>query len=392
MSFFDKVERLPPDPIFGLNAAFQADSRPLKVNLGAGVYKTADLKPLVLRSVKEAERRLLEQEVSKDYLPIDGLADYVEGTKRLVFGESDLPIYGMQTVGGTAALRVGSDFLREIGYPVLYLSDPTWANHARIFNQAGLQVKRYPYFDPKHHRFDFEGFCEALNQMPSKSLVLLQACCHNPTGFDPTVDQWEEIRQLMQARELFPFFDIAYQGFGIDPETDVGVVRQFAQAGMHCAVAVSHSKNFGLYAERTGALFFVCREDEEVKRIASHLKKVVRGLYSNPPCHGAEIVSLILQDETLKHHWLEELTSMRTRISEMRKTLVALLEAQSRRFDFLADQLGMFSYTDLDHEVVERLIAEYGIYLPKDGRISIAGLNQENVRYVADAILAVTTT
>lgn len=392
MNFFESVEELPPDPIFGLNQALQSDPRESKVNLGAGVYKTADLKPFILRTVKEAERRILEQETSKDYLPIDGLPAYVEATKRLVFADAvdHSRVYGVQVPGGTAGLRVGSDFLREHGYSVLYMSDPTWANHQRIFTQAGLKVKTYPYYNSKHRRFDFEGFCGALKQMPEKSLVLLQGCCHNPTGFDPEHDQWEEILSLINERSLFPFFDFAYQGFGSDTEKDAAAIRLFARCGGQFAVAVSHSKNFGLYAERTGALYFVCRDREEAKKIGSQVKMVIRGLYSNPPCHGARIVSQILQDDELAGHWLEELASMRGRISEMRKALVALLEKQTRHFDFLASQLGMFSYTGLDHEIVERLISDYGIYLPRDGRINVAGLTQNNVKYVADAILAVT--
>ncbi|MCC5831631.1 MAG: aspartate/tyrosine/aromatic aminotransferase [Chlamydiales bacterium] len=394
MNFFESVEELPPDPIFGLNQAFQSDPRESKVNLGAGVYRTADLKPFILRTVKHAEGRLLEMEASKDYLPIDGLPEYVEATKKLVFSDENDParVYGAQVPGGTAALRVGSDFLREHGYGLLYLSEQTWANHQRIFTEAGLKIKNYPYFDHRGHRLDFKGFCAELKRMPEKSVVLLQGCCHNPTGIDPTLEQWEEILRLIEVRNLFPFFDFAYQGFGVDPERDAAAIRLFARSGRQFAVAVSHSKNFGLYAERTGALYFVCSDEREAKKIGSRIKMVIRGLYSNPPCHGGRLVSLILQDEELKSHWLEELTSMRGRISQMRKTLVAMLETESKRFDFLAGQLGMFSYTGLDHETVERLIADYGIYLPRDGRINVAGLNQKNVRYVADAILAVTST
>ena len=391
MNFFENVKELPPDPIFGLNQAFQSDPRETKVNLGAGVYKTTDLKSFILRSVKEAEKRLLELETSKDYLPIDGLPEYVEGTKRLVFGETAPPdrIYGAQVPGGTAALRIGSEFMREHGYKLLYMSDPTWANHARIFATAGLEVKTYPYFDSKHRRLDFEGFCGELKKMPEKSLVLLQGCCHNPTGFDPTPEQWEEIRSLCEARRLFPFFDFAYQGFGYGLEKDVEAIRHFVNSGMQCGVAVSHSKNFGLYGERTGALYFVCRDSDEAKKVGSRIKMVVRGFYSNPPCHGARLVSLILGDEELRDHWLQELKSIRGRITMMRKTLAGLLERKSKYYDFLAEQSGMFSYTGLDHAAVERLIAEYGIYMPRDGRISLSGLNQENVKYVADALLAV---
>ncbi len=389
MDFFEKIEQAPPDAIFGLNLSFNADNRKSKVNLGAGVYKTADLKPLILPTVKEAERCLLEQETSKDYLPIDGLKEYVEATKQLVFGEPLERIYGAQTVGGTGALRLGSALLRSYGYDQMYISDPTWANHRRIFEHAGLTVRTYPYFDAKRRAFDFEGFFEALNHMPPRSLVLLQGCCHNPTGFDPTFEQWQHVCERMKQRTLFPFFDFAYQGFGEDTEKDAAAIRHFVKAGLQCVVAVSHSKNFGLYAERTGAVYFVCESSEQAKRVGSQLKILVRGIYSNPPCHGARIVSLILQDEKLKKHWLEDLANMRGRIVSMRRALVSKLEAHSDRFDSLSSQRGMFSYTGLDRADVERLVADYGIYLPNDGRINVAGLTQDNVSYVADAILEI---
>lgn len=389
MDFFEHIKQTPPDPIFGLHQAFLADSNPQKVNLSAGIYNTEDLKPLILTAIKEAEKRLIERETSKDYLPIDGLRSYIEKTQELVFGEQSGRIYGAQTVGGTAALRVGGEFLRLQGYEQIYLSEPTWANHPRIFKDAALKIGSYPYFDLKNLRFDFEGFYAALSKMPPKSIVLLQACCHNPTGFDPTMEQWKLICRRMEERELFPFFDFAYQGFGVDLEQDTLALRYFVQSGLQCAVAVSHSKNFGLYAERTGALYFVCLSEAQAKKVGSGVKMVIRGLYSNPPCHGAKLVSMILEDGELKKKWLLELDSMRQRISLMRSHLLSSLQACTARFDLLAGQLGMFSYTGLASQEVDRLIAEYAIYLPKDGRINVAGLNQKNVQYVVDAIISI---
>lgn len=390
MDFFEKVEKMPPDAILGLTLAYAADKRAEKVNLGVGAYKTTDLKPLILNTVKKAEQILIEKETSKDYLPIDGSREYVELTKHLIFGKLLPHIYGAQTTGGTAALQVGGAFLKEQGFKKIYISDPTWANHFRIFKYAGLEVHTYPYFDRKKHGFDFKGMMETLEQLEKGSVVLLQACCHNPTGFDPTPEQWQEICKLMKEKTLFPFFDCAYQGFGEDLEKDVASVRHFLKSDLQFALAVSHAKNFGLYAERAGALYFVCRDEDQAHRVGSHIKMVIRGLYSNPPCHGARIVSTILQDPELKEHWEKELTVMKERITEMRHALSSQLQTKStsRSFDFLARQKGMFSYTGLEKEQVERLISDYGIYLPKDGRINVAGLNTKNLDYVADAIIA----
>ncbi|MEZ5315200.1 MAG: amino acid aminotransferase [Chlamydiales bacterium] len=392
MPFFELVKELPPDPIFGLNQAFAADPRGLKVNLGAGVYKTDALESFVFHTVKKAESYLLDHETTKDYLSIDGLQEYVELTKVLVFG-SGVPfdqIYGAQSVGGTAALRICSDFLYHHGYDSIYISEPTWMNHRRIFSDSGLKIQTYAYYDAQHHQFDFKGFCGALKQMAKKSIVLLQGCCHNPTGFDPSYAQWEEILILMKQYDLFPFFDFAYQGFGISLEKDAEVIRLFTKSGIQIAVAVSHSKNFGLYGERTGALYFVCQDQQEMKKIGSQIKSVIRGLYSNPPCHGAKIVSLILKDQDLKRDWLKELAGIRDRISKMRHMLVNLLQRKTHHFDFLAHQLGMFAYTSLTVQEVEKLMSEYGIYLPKDGRINVAGLNEKNIDYVVDALNHVT--
>jgi aspartate aminotransferase len=393
MTIFEKVTEASLDPILGLTESYAADSRKNKVNLGVGIYKTTDLKPFILNTVKKAEALLVEKERSKDYLPIDGLSEYVQLTKTLVFGEKgDLShIYGAQTVGGTAAHCAGGYFLKEIGLHTLYLSAPTWANHRRIFQQAGLEVHTYPYFSWQKRGFDFSAFIEALDQMEERSIVLLQVCCHNPTGFDPTFAQWKEIFDRVKKKRLFPFFDLAYQGFGDNLVQDVAPLTHFLQNQEACAIAVSHAKNFGIYSERCGALFIVCQDGAEAKRVGSRVKMIIRGLYSNPPLHGAHIVATILQDKELRGHWEQELATMRERITEMRKALAIGLQTKSSTsaFDFMATQKGMFSYTGLSEKQVGQLIADYGIYMPTDGRINVAGLNSENLEYVVDAILSV---
>jgi aspartate aminotransferase len=390
MKFFEHVVEAPLDPILGLNIRFNADPRENKVNLGVGTYKTAELKSIILNSVKQAESLLLKREINKDYLPIDGLKEYVLQTKALVFGSSHLNhIYGAQTVGGTAALAVGARFLKEIGLKKVFLSSPTWSNHNRIFHCAGLEVASYSYYNLKKQDLDFSALTSDLNKMKKESIVLWHLCCHNPTGCDPTFEQWREICEIMKKRKLFAFFDFAYQGFGEDLEKDAAPLSLFLQNSLEFAVAVSHAKNFGLYGERCGVLFMACHEEEEALSIGSRIKVIIRSLYSNPPRHGAEIIATILQDEELKQLWIKELEEMRGRIDAMRNSLVLGLQskAASSQFDFLLKQRGMFSYIGLNETQVEKLIADYGIYMTKKGRINVAGLNSENLDYVIDAIL-----
>lgn len=385
MKFFESIQQAPPDAIFGLNQSFAADQRQSKVNLGAGVYKTAELKPFILKTVKKAEARILEQENSKDYLPIDGLPAFVTLTKDLVFGvhASRDRIYGAQTTGGTGALRIGGVFLKQAGFETIYISDPTWDNHQRIFKHVGFNVRTYPYFNGNKKGFDYDLVAGAIDKMEKRSILLLQACCHNPTGSDPTLSEWELLFKRMQEREIFPLFDFAYQGFGEGLEQDAHPLRVFMKSGLECIVAVSYAKNFGLYAERCGALFVACREPEEAGRVGSAIKVIIRGLYSNPPCHGARIVAEILGDAQLRGEWENELAGMRRRISEMRQAL-----AQGLGLTFLTAQKGMFSYTGLSASQVERLADSYGIYMPRDGRINVAGLNADNLNYVINAILS----
>lgn len=392
MQFFEEVEIAPADPILGLSIAFQEDPRADKVNLGVGVYKAADLKPLVLASVKKAEERLLHEETSKEYLPIDGDKIFVDLSKKLLFGASNNAcIYGAQSIGGTGALSIGAAFLRGWTSGRVFLPDPTWDNHPRIFSRARFEVKTYPYYDARNHGLDFRGMCAGIEQMEPKDVILLHSCCHNPTGFDPTIEQWKEICALVKKRSLFPFFDSAYLGFKENPEKDSSPIRLFIKEGIECFVALSYAKNFGLYAERAGALYAVCADKFSAKKVGSQLKVIMRGLYSNPPAHGARIVAMILGDPKLHALWQEELITMRGRIDEMRKTFLAALMANTKQeFGFMAQQKGMFSYTGLKQHQVEQLIADYGIYLPKDGRVNIAGLNTENLDYVVKAIAAVT--
>ena len=389
MRYFKNLEGEPPDAILGLNQSFAADARQLKVNLGAGVYKTEDLKPYILKTVKKAEAFLLECEKSKDYLPIDGSPEFVRLTKELVFGaDRQLEhIYGAQVTGGTGALRIGGAFLKEAGFKTIYISEPTWDNHQRIFSHAGFRILRYPYFNRQTNGFDCAQMVEALDKMDKGSVLLLQACCHNPTGCDPTLAEWAILFQKMREKRIFPFFDFAYQGFGEGLDQDAQALRTFMQSGLECVVAVSYAKNFGLYAERCGVLFVACQDSNEAGRVGSKIRVIIRGLYSNPPCHGARIVTKILEDPHLKEDWERELLGMRLRISEMRLKL-----AKGLNKEFLSQQKGMFSYTGLDAREVKQLADSYGIYMPHDGRINVAGLNGDNLSYVIDAILKIQTT
>ncbi len=390
MSFFEHLEIAPPDPILGLTLAFAADERRNKVNLGAGVYKAADLKPYILTSVKEAERILLKEETSKDYSPMVGDGGFIEQTKRLVLGDlGDDRIFAIQSIGGTGALNIGGGLLLKSGSKRLFLSDPTWDNHRRIFTQMGFEVETYPYYDWKECRLDFGAMCHAVEKMHEGDVIVLHTCCHNPTGLDPTFEQWKELCSLIKKRKVIPFFDNAYQGFGESVEEDVAPIHLFVKEGLEVLIAASYSKNFGLYAERTGILFVVCRDKKVAKRVSSQIKKRVRGIYSSSPCHGARIVATILKDPQLRKIWEAELAAMRSRLREMRTAFLAALKAKGlQKFEFIEHQRGMFSYTGLKQHEVDQMIAEYAIYMSRDGRVNVAGLNSENLDYVVEAIYA----
>ena len=397
MSYFDALPMMPDDPILNLNVSFGADSRSNKVNLGVGSYKTGEGTPMVLSAVKKAEALLLEKNLNKEYLPIDGDKEFIQEALKIIYGKDFPPlkrgeICGVQTIGGTGALRVGSELIaaRNIS-KTIFVSDPTWPNHKGIFSQVGLKVDLYPYYDQVAHRLDFTGMCESIKRMPKGSVIVLHACCHNPTGIDPDFDQWKELSKIIKNQQLIPFFDFAYQGFGNGLEEDAKAVRYFADQGHEMLVASSFSKNFGLYGERVGLLSFVAHNKETAAKVCSQLKSLIRCNYSTPPSHGVRIVKTILQDPSLHKEWDQELGNMRERIREMRKALVGelLTREDHKDFSFMNRQQGIFSYSGLDLDQVHRLRQEYGIFMPSNGRINVAGLNWHNLNYVVDAILSV---
>lgn len=394
LSPFSEVPLAPADPILGLTEAFQADKNPNKVNLGVGVYQDGRGKVPVLSVVREAERRWYEKEDSKAYLPIDGLPSYRQEVQALLFGRDsslvkDGRVVTAQALGGTGALKLGADFLRRfLPESELYISQPSWENHRALFEAAGFTVKEYPYYAPKTHGLDFSGMRDALSKLPAKAVVLLHACCHNPTGVDLTPEQWQEVVEISKARGLVPFIDFAYQGFAEGIEQDAVAVRTFAAAGIPFLVASSFSKSFSLYRERVGAVCFVTRDADETKRVTSQLKRVVRTNYSNPSSHGAQIVALVLADHELRTRWEAEVAEMRTRIQSMRTLFVKKLAERGirRDFSFIESQKGMFSYSGLELEAVRRLRSDFGIYIVDSGRICVAAMNENNIGPITDAI------
>ena len=396
-SLFAAVELAPRDPILGLNEAFAADPRPQKVNLGVGVYYDEEGRIPLLASVKTAEEARVRQAKPRGYQPIEGPAAYTGAVQRLLFG-ADSPLLAegrivtAQGLGGTGALRIGGDLLRRIvPEATVYISDPSWENHRGIFEAAGFPVRTYRYYDPATGGVDFAGMKAALAAMAPRSIVVLHACCHNPTGADLTEAQWQEVAQACVAGELVPFLDMAYQGFAEGIDADATAVRHFLAAGIPFFVSSSFSKNFSLYGERVGALSLVTGSRDEAERVLSQLKRVIRTNYSNPPTHGAALVADVLASGELRAQWEEELGGMRRRIRAMREGLRQRLEAAvpGKDFSFVTEQRGMFSYTGLTPEQVERLKSEYGIYAVRSGRICIAALNARNLDYVAEAIAAV---
>jgi aromatic-amino-acid transaminase len=394
---FSEVTLAPADPILGLTEAFVADKNPNKVNLGVGVYQDGKGKVPVLSVVREAERRWYEKEDSKAYLPIDGLATYRQEVQNLLFGrDSELVKSGRvvtaQALGGTGALKLGADFLKRfLPQSDLYISKPSWENHRALFEAAGFTVKEYPYYKPETHGLDFEGMKAALDKLPENAIVLLHACCHNPTGVDLTASQWQEVVEISKARKLVPFIDFAYQGFGDGIEEDAVAVRAFSAAGIPFLIASSFSKSFSLYRERVGAVCFVTKDPDEAKRVTSQLKRVVRTNYSNPSSHGGQIVALVLSDPELRARWEVELAEMRQRIQSMRKLFVQKLAERGikRDFSFIAQQKGMFSFSGIELEAVRRLRSDYGIYIVDSGRICVAAMNENNLGPVTEAIAKV---
>jgi aromatic-amino-acid transaminase len=397
MSLFSAVEMAPRDPILRLNEAFNANTRTTKVNLGVGVYCNEEGRIPLLRAVIEAETIRVAQHASRGYLPIDGIAAYDQAVQKLLFG-NDSPLISAgrvittQAVGGTGALKIGADFLKQLlPNAVVAISDPSWENHRALFETAGFPVQNYRYYDAATHDVNRAGMLEDLNALPNGSIVILHACCHNPTGVDLTPADWNNVLDVVKAKGHVPFLDMAYQGFGDGIDEDAAAVRLFAESGLTFFVSSSFSKSFSLYGERVGALSIISESKEESARVLSQVKRVIRTNYSNPPTHGASIVAAVLNSPELRAQWEAELAEMRLRIRGMREQMVALLaeKAPGRDFSFVGRQRGMFSYSGLTTEQVHRLRNEFGIYALDTGRICVAALNQSNIKAVTDAIVQV---
>lgn len=394
---FEAVEPAPIDPIFGLTELFKKDPRPDKVNLTQGVYQNAEGKNVVLHSVKQAEKILLEEETTKTYLPIAGEEQLGAIVREMVFGADHPVIAGeraatMHTPGGTGALRLGADFIRsQFPNAAIWISDPSWPSHKSVVGSAGLTAKTYPYLEPERQGLGFDAMMETLEKVPEGDVVILHACCHNPSGIDPSRRQWEQLLELFLRRPIVPFFDFAYQGFGTGLEEDAYPVRAFAQAGLEMLVSSSFSKNFGLYRERVGALTLVGGDTGEVQRAFSRLKFCARANYSNPPAHGGQVVKTVYRDPELKALWEKELDEMRHRIHQMRVQFVDGLKSAgvSRDFEFLKEQKGMFSFSGISREEVGQLREHFGVYLLENGRINVAGITPHNMDYLCASVAKV---
>lgn len=397
MSLFSAVQLAPRDPILGLTEQYNDDPNPAKVNLGVGVYTGEDGKIPVLECVANAQKQLLETPKPKGYLPIDGLPAYNQAVKHLVFGaESDLVQSGrvatIQGLGGTGALKVGADFLfSQFPQATVMASAPTWGNHRSIFGNAGFQVAAYPYYDAQNRQVDFNGMTDALKLAKAGTIVILHACCHNPSGYDLTPDQWDQVIDLMKNNGLIPFLDMAYQGFANGLTEDGLAARKFADSGMSFLLSSSFSKTFSLYGERVGALSVICANKDETQRVLSQIKVLIRTNYSNPPSFGAQIVSTVLGDVQLRQQWEQELNQMRERIKTLRRNLVTKLKEAGVKQDvnFITTQNGMFSYSGLSKDQMLRLRSEFSIYGTDDGRICVACINTKNIDYIANSFAAV---
>ncbi|WP_447556166.1 amino acid aminotransferase [Vreelandella sp. EE22] len=393
---FEHIERVPGDAILGLIEAFKKDTNPQKVDLGVGVYRDSKGNTPVMRAVKEAEARLLDNETTKTYIGSHGAPDYGKAVLPIVLGEgskvlSDNRASATQSPGGTGALRLAADFIAgQMPDKGIWVSDPTWPNHHGIFTAAGIELHKYPYVDPDN-RLDFDGMVAALNKIPEGDVVVLHACCHNPTGFDLSKAQWQEVLEILKERKLLPLVDFAYQGFGEGLDEDAYGVRLLAENLDEVMITSSCSKNFGIYCERTGCLIMVAKNAEQMENVRSQIAIVARENYSNPPAHGGAIVSEILLDPELKAMWHDELTEMRDRINTLRREFVEALKPYglNEKYACVAGQRGMFSYTGLTPAQVDRLRDEFGIYMVRSGRANVAGFSRENLPYLAKAIAAV---
>jgi len=394
MSLFTAVEMAPRDPILGLNEQFNADTNPAKVNLGVGVYFDDNGKLPLLACVQAAEKAMMDKPA---YLPIDGIAAYDAAVKGLVFGADSEPVKTgrvatVQAIGGTGGLKIGADFLKKISPAAkVLISDPSWENHRALFTNAGFTVESYAYYDAAKRGVNFDGMLASLNAAESGTIVVLHACCHNPTGYDITPAQWDQVIAVVKARSLTPFLDMAYQGFGNGIAEDGAVIQKFVAAGLAFFVSTSFSKSFSLYGERVGALSVLCQSKEEADRVLSQLKIAIRTNYSNPPIHGGAVVAAVLNTPELRALWEKELGEMRVRIKAMRSKLVDGLKAAGVKQDmsFMTEQIGMFSYSGLSKEQMLRLRSEFGVYGTDTGRICVAALNSKNIDYVCQAIAKV---
>ena len=397
MSLFSSVELAPRDPILGLNEQFAADANPNKVNLGVGVYFDENGKLPLLACVQAAENAMMATPKPRGYLPIDGIAAYDDGVKKLVFGADSEPyqsgrIATVQGLGGTGALKIGADFLKHLNPAArVLISDPSWENHRALFTQAGFEVGTYRYYDAATRSLNFDGMLADLQAAAAGTIVVLHACCHNPTGYDITPAQWDQVIAAVKARGLTPFLDMAYQGFAEGIAEDGAVIGKFVAAGLTFFVSTSFSKSFSLYGERVGALSVLCASKDEAARVLSQLKIMIRTNYSNPPTHGGAVVAMVLGDPKLRAQWEQELAGMRTRIKAMRRKLVDGLKAAGVKQDmsFITTQVGMFSYSGLSKEQMVRLRSEFGVYGTDTGRMCVAALNEHNIDYVCQAIAKV---
>jgi aromatic-amino-acid transaminase len=397
MSLFTAVEMAPRDPILGLNEQFNADANPHKVNLGVGVYYDDNGKLPLLECVQQAEKQMMEAPKARGYLPIDGIAAYDSAVKSLVFGAESEPVKSgrvatVQALGGTGGLKIGADFLKRLNPAAkVLISDPSWENHRALFSQAGFTVETYAYYDAASRGIDFDGMLAGLNAAPEGTIVVLHACCHNPTGYDITPEQWDKVIAAVKARKLTPFLDLAYQGFGYGITEDGAVVGKFVASGQNFLVSTSFSKSFSLYGERVGALSVVCQDKEEASRVLSQLKIMIRTNYSNPPIHGGTVVAMVLTTPELRALWEKELGDMRLRIKQMRIALVEKLKAAGVKEDmsFITQQIGMFSYSGLSKDQMVRLRNEFGVYGTDTGRMCVAALNSKNIDYVCACIAKV---
>ena len=396
-SLLANVEMAPKDPILGVTETYNADTNPKKVNLGVGVYFDDNAKVPVLQAVRTAEQKLAATAMPRNYLPIDGLATYNKAVQAVVFGADNTlvtsgRIVTVQTLGGTGGLKVAADYWRRVNPKAeAWISDPSWENHRALLEFAGFKVNTYAYYDAQTHGLRFDAMLASLNTIPEGDIVVLHACCHNPTGVDLTLAQWEKVIEVVKARNLLPLLDLAYQGFADGLDADAAAVRAFAKACPAVFVASSFSKSLSLYGERVGAFSVVTDSAEQAAKVLSQVKRVIRTNYSNPSTHGGQTVAAVLTTPELRQHWEAELGQMRERIKTMRRALVDKIRAQRADFDFsyVVDQRGMFSYSGLTKEHVRRLREEYSIYALDSGRICVAALNSNNIDYVANAIAKV---